>query len=863
MNNVFVSIGAQLGATFQQVFQTADARMQQLGSTIRELQGQASRAQSFQQLTEATKRAGYEWQAAKLKVDELRRAMAATAEPTRAQANELRRAEQAAERASQRFRGSREALNSLRGELERAGVNTRNLVAEQTRLGQALQANERHARRLQSVMSAQEANMQARGDYRGQLFDAVALGATVAAPVRAAVQFETAMLGVARQVEGARDANGQLTEVYHQMGREIRALAREIPLTTTEIADMVTAGARMGIARDQLIDFTKTSAMMATAFDAPAGQLAEQMGKVAQNFKIPITAIGDLADAINYLDDNAISKGGDIIEVLNRVSGQAQQVGMSAKDVAALASTFLTTGASAEVASTATTAMIRELSLASVQPKRFQSAMEQLGLSSAEVQRQMTQDATGTIKKVLEAINRLPKEAQTEVTVGLFGKEYGDDAARLANNVGEFTRQLGLANGEAARGSMGREFSARLQTTAAQFTIAANRTRELGIVLGAALLPAINSVLETVTPLITAVAEFAEANPRLTTAIVGTVAALVSLKIAAVAAGYAFTFLRGAGLAVAKLGLMQGGASAGAFAARLASMGSTISALATNAIPMLTTAFATLGTAIAGITAPVWIAIAALVAGAALVWKYWDYVAAFFKGVGQGIYDALVPVFSEIQTSMAPLQPVFDEIGRLLGVVWNWFKELLTPVSATSEELEGTVSAGRMVGQVLGTVLGAMVDMFVLPLKMVAFMTDLWQNMGSTVSAVWEGIKSAIGQAIDWLMAKIKPLMDATAWLADKAGGIGSAVSQGFNWVTGGNDAGGAAGPTSQTAAAAVAAAAAPAARSVTNSPSYAVTVNGAGGAPQDTAAAVRKELERFEAEKRARNRAALYDTVN
>jgi TP901 family phage tail tape measure protein len=84
--------------------------------------------------------------------------------------------------------------------------------------------------------------------------------------------------------------------------------------------------------------------MMATAFDAVPDEIAESMGKVAKNFRIPTNAIMGLADTINYLDDNAISKGDDIINVLNRTSGVVSGVAMSARDAAALASTLLTLG---------------------------------------------------------------------------------------------------------------------------------------------------------------------------------------------------------------------------------------------------------------------------------------------------------------------------------------------------------------------------------------------------------------------------------------------------------------------------------------------------------------------------------------
>ncbi len=81
---------------------------------------------------------------------------------------------------------------------------------------------------------------------RSQMASAgVAIGATVAAasaafvPVVQAAAFEKAMLGVARQVDGARDESGKLTKVYFDMAEQVQKLGREIPMATNEIADMV------------------------------------------------------------------------------------------------------------------------------------------------------------------------------------------------------------------------------------------------------------------------------------------------------------------------------------------------------------------------------------------------------------------------------------------------------------------------------------------------------------------------------------------------------------------------------------------------------------------------------------------------
>lgn len=75
-----------------------------------------------------------------------------------------------------------------------------------------------------------------------------------------------------------------------------------------------------------------------------------------------------------------------------------------------------------------------------MQSDTFAAGLITLGLNDKALQKAMTQDAMGTIAAVLEKINKLKPEDQMTVTTQLFGKEYGDDAGKLANNMGELYR---------------------------------------------------------------------------------------------------------------------------------------------------------------------------------------------------------------------------------------------------------------------------------------------------------------------------------------------------------------------------------------------------------------------------------------
>ncbi|HEV7271795.1 phage tail tape measure protein [Pseudoxanthomonas sp.] len=552
--------------------------------------------------------------------------------------------------------------------------------------------------RLADVQQRIDANNDRRRHLRGELGSAAATFGVVAAatlaPIRSAVQFENSMLGVAKQLEGARDASGNLTSTYFGMSREIQRLGREVPLATNEIADMVAAGLRMGVATDEVIDFTRTTAMMADAFALPAGQIADDMGKIAGLFQIPIPRISELADAINYLDDNSQATATGIVDVLRRTGGMAQALKMPAKEAAALGSTFLTLGSSAEVAGTATNAVLRILGAATAQSKKVRAGMSSIGLDPEALQKGMSKDATGTILRLLDTLNALNDEQRMVASTRIFGAEYGDDIAKLATGAAEYRKQLALVNGEQAKGSMAREFEARLKTTGAMWQITKNRMREVSVVIGESLLPSVNRLLESAAPMIEGFADWSRQNPGLVKGIVGSALAMTGLRVVTTGVSYAWTAAKGPILSV--MGFIARFRATGALAA-MGRFGPVAMRVAG--------AVRTIGAAIAAIGGgPVTVAVAALTAGALVVRKYWQPIKAFLGGMFDGVRAAVGPALAEVAAALAPLKPVWDSVSAAIGKAWDWVVKLLEPVNMTSEQLEGAASAGRTFGAVIGTV---------------------------------------------------------------------------------------------------------------------------------------------------------------
>ncbi|MEX5890939.1 phage tail tape measure protein [Providencia vermicola] len=115
-----------------------------------------------------------------------------------------------------------------------------------------------------------------------------------------------------------------------------------------------------------------------------------------------------------------------------------------------------------------------------------------------------------------------------------------------------------------------------------------------------------------------------------------------------------------------------------------------------------------IGSGLSLLLSPVGLVVAAIVAAGVLIYKYWEPIKAFFGGFWDGFMSALAPIGAAFSATFAPFAPIFDSISNAVSKVWNWFKELLSPVQLSAEELKSCTEAGQVFGEVVGKAISAL-----------------------------------------------------------------------------------------------------------------------------------------------------------
>ncbi|CAM4016296.1 MULTISPECIES: phage tail tape measure protein [Lelliottia] len=707
--------------------QSAAALASQIKQTQSSIKGLERQATSFDRLTNANKKTTDQLAQAKTQAREMAAAFGPLRQRSAEQVTALNQQRAAIRNLTAQQKTEQAQLNQLRASFYSEGIAisstsrateqisqrtaqyNRQLTEQQRRLESVTQAQARYARTKETSEKLQSSGMKT-----------AATGAAVLAPVAAAIKsyssLEDAMKGVSKQVNGLRDNDGNRTAQFAEMQNAIKDAAENLPMPNgaVDYAALVEGGARMGVAnsddpwqkqKKDLLDFANTSAMASKAFELPADQLSESLGKIAGLYKIPIQDIGKLGDVINYLDDNAKSKGSDIIDVLQRVGGAADQLGY--QNAAALGSTFLSLGEQSETAGTAVKAMVRELGNAMVQPDRFMEGLDALGLSAEKVQKNMAKDAMGTIMAVMEATKKLEPDKQMNVLTQLFGDEYAMAVSKVANNLPELRRQLELTHGTASKGSMKRESDIDKDSLSSQWQITKAEFGNNFSALGETMRGPMMAIMKSVGGVMQSIRGWIEANPALVAAIMKTVAAIgailtvlgtLMLALGAILGPMAlvrlsFTTLAGEG-GIAKL------------LTSITRLGGAFQWLAGSPMQALLTAgravFGPLITLLAGISAPVWGLIALFSGVAIAIIQFWQPIKAFFSGFFTGLMQGLQPIFSIVSAVFSPLVPIFDAIVSALSTVWDWFTKLFEPIQFSTEALKSCTSAGESFGKIVG-----------------------------------------------------------------------------------------------------------------------------------------------------------------
>ncbi|MDR2325104.1 MAG: phage tail tape measure protein [Acidovorax sp.] len=532
--------------------QEASRALSETRAKLRQLEGQQEALQRFDKGAQSLSAAGNQLKVLRQNMQ----ALQATGQGGGSQAAKLQREIEAQ---TVKYDKQKASVMQLRSSLTNMGITS--VSAAQQRMGTdiaaatakidaqkaALRGLEDQRKRVAAVKNARQANVDSRAQARGALFDGVAMAATLGAPLKMAVDFESSMADVAKVMDFGDDKNG-----LEKMSKSALDLSKRLPMAAKDIAQIMALGGQSGLSLGEIVGngkdvgFAEHAVKMGTAFGMSAEDAGNAMAKMKSAFGMSIADVATLTDKVNLLGNTGAASEKQILNILTRVGPLGAVAGVASGQIAAMGSTLAGMGVQEEVAATGIQNFMLALTRGASASKKQRAMLKSLGLDCTKVAKSMQTDATGTMMKVLQSVKMLPKYEQAAALEELFGRESIKAIAPLLTQLDSLKENFNKV-GDASRyaGAVNDEYATRAATTANQLQLAKNQIATFSIHLGNIMLPALNDTLKALTPWMERITALAQAYPGITRAIVMGTAALVLFKIAAIAGTYAFTFLRG------------------------------------------------------------------------------------------------------------------------------------------------------------------------------------------------------------------------------------------------------------------------------------------------------------------------------
>ncbi|EAH5735508.1 phage tail tape measure protein [Campylobacter jejuni] len=615
-------------------------------------------------------------------------------------------------------------------------------IAAKTKLGISGLQKELNTLKLNANLRA-ELKAQRKG-LQDELFSLgnIISGGIVGKSIKVGIDFESAMADVKKVTDLSE---GHTLEGLKQ---DILDLSKKLPMTAEEIANIVAEGGKLGLASKEALEFGKTATAMGVAFEMSANEAGEAIGGLMANLQTDVKGIKDLGDSINYLADKGSSDAKNIVNIVSRIGGMGNLIGLQRENMAALAATLDEVKIPAEVAGTAISSMFTKLSTADTLRAKAEEAFSQLGLSGEFMKKALNRNSQEAINILLSRIKTLDKESQIGVITNIFGNDSGTirAMATLVNGYDRYQELLKMTNSEEKKGSMDKELINKCETTASILKILGNNISALAIKFSDALLPVVKLVASGFSFVIDIVDTLLSKFPVLSTIVATATTVFLLAKPAVLAYAIAKNYLKDCTILL-KSALIKTRIHLLAFRNSCILSNITLKAK-TVTTTIYTTSLKALSFVLGGLNKvfkavaigirvlsmammsnPIGLILGGIAIVAGLIIANWDKVKSWFKSFIEWLKPVWEPIYNVIKA-------VFDKCA----LVFTSFKDIIMSVASPLAE----------------------------------FLNSIWQGVGDFFYSIF-------GSLFDWFASKL-------SWVGDMISSISGFIKDALDFVGLGND---------------------------------------------------------------------------
>jgi TP901 family phage tail tape measure protein len=328
--------------------------------------------------------------------------------------------------------------------------------------------------------------------------------AVLGATAKAAMDWQSAWAGVTKTVDGSPQQMAELED-------GLRGLAKTLPITHTEIAGVAEAAGQLGVARKDVLGFTKTMIDLGVSTNLTAeeaatdiAQISNVMGTMSREGAQGVARFGS---ALVALGNDGASTEKDILSMAQRIAGAGATIGATEVEVLALSNTLASMGIRAELGGGVTTRVLLKMFTAVKEGgSTLDSFAQTAGVSAAEFSKAFGESPVKALDMVSQGLNRVNEDGGNVVAVmkdlGIKGTEETQVMLSLANSGTLLADSLELGSKAWEENTaLIEEATKRYDTADSRVRIAWNNIKDAAINAGAVLLPVISTMADGVASL--------------------------------------------------------------------------------------------------------------------------------------------------------------------------------------------------------------------------------------------------------------------------------------------------------------------------------------------------------------------------
>ena len=516
-------MGVANAAGVYSALESATKKLKQVDDASKKLTETQKKLENLDKVAEAYKNANSEYNKAAKNLEQLRKAYAKSNNATAEFKEQVKNAEKQVDKLNKQKERQKHIFQAARSELEKEGIKLEGYKKELKEVNEELKKQEKLKKDLSKAQAISDMGDQFSKKGSEQLRRGAATGAALAVPIKFYMDVEESQADL-------RKILGKEAEKYYD---DLAELSKNGPLSQIEINEIAGSLAQSGIAGEDIVDYSNMAGKMKVAFDISTDEAGTFLAKTKEQLNLSKDELFSYMDTLNMLSNNYSVTAAQLADVSARTGGFAKSINLSKESNMAFATSLISANVSAEQTSTVLGKLYSELSQGA-NTKNKADALKYLGFDPKTINKEMAENAEGTILKVLEKIKNSNVADKSALISDIFGSDKSviNGLSVLSENLDGVKEKLDKAKQAVSENErVNGEYEDRINTLTNQLKIFRNNAFNALADIGKSIAPELKETLNTLKEFAGKIANFIKENPKLVAFIVKMVAGFAAMNL--------------------------------------------------------------------------------------------------------------------------------------------------------------------------------------------------------------------------------------------------------------------------------------------------------------------------------------------